>query len=88
MAMQPDRQIADMEGTGALPRKNGELVFDAANDGMHRVAVPNPVNAPLGKCCDPRRFRQEIFQKLSKRGLGHRLIFIQERKFKSRFVEQ
>jgi nitrile hydratase accessory protein len=30
MALQPDRQIADMEGTGALPRKNGELVFDAA----------------------------------------------------------
>jgi nitrile hydratase accessory protein len=30
MTMQPDRQIADMEGTGALPRKNGELVFDAA----------------------------------------------------------
>jgi nitrile hydratase accessory protein len=30
IAMQPDRQIADMEGRGALPRKNGELVFDAA----------------------------------------------------------
>jgi nitrile hydratase accessory protein len=30
MTMQPDRQIADMEGTSALPRKNGELVFDAA----------------------------------------------------------
>jgi len=30
MTMQPDRQIADMEGEGALPRKNGELVFDAA----------------------------------------------------------
>jgi nitrile hydratase accessory protein len=28
--MQPDRQIADMDGTSALPRKNGELVFDAA----------------------------------------------------------
>ena len=28
--LQPDRQIADMTGTGALPRKNGELVFDAA----------------------------------------------------------
>lgn len=27
---QPDRQIADMDGTSALPRKNGELVFDAA----------------------------------------------------------
>ena len=24
----PDRQIADMDGDGALPRKNGELVFD------------------------------------------------------------
>jgi nitrile hydratase accessory protein len=30
MALQPDRQIADMEGVSALPRKNGELVFDAA----------------------------------------------------------
>ena len=29
-AAQPDRAIADMEGAGALPRKNGELVFDAA----------------------------------------------------------
>ena len=28
--MQPDRVIADMGGTSALPRKNGELVFDAA----------------------------------------------------------
>ena len=28
--MQPDRQIADMEGASSLPRKNGELVFDAA----------------------------------------------------------
>jgi nitrile hydratase accessory protein len=30
MALQPDRQIADMDGASALPRKNGELVFDAA----------------------------------------------------------
>jgi nitrile hydratase accessory protein len=30
MTSQPDRQIADMEGVGALPRKNGELVFDSA----------------------------------------------------------
>ena len=30
MALQPDRQIADMNGASALPRKNGELVFDAA----------------------------------------------------------
>jgi nitrile hydratase accessory protein len=30
MATQPDRQIADMDGTSSLPRKNGELVFDAA----------------------------------------------------------
>lgn len=28
--IQVDRQIADMAGAGALPRKNGELVFDAA----------------------------------------------------------
>lgn len=26
----PDREIADMQGAEALPRKNGELVFDAA----------------------------------------------------------
>jgi nitrile hydratase accessory protein len=30
MVSQPDRQIADMPGSSALPRKNGELVFDAA----------------------------------------------------------
>ncbi|MCC6420635.1 MAG: nitrile hydratase accessory protein [Gemmataceae bacterium] len=29
-AAQPDRAIADMGGSAALPRKNGELVFDAA----------------------------------------------------------
>jgi nitrile hydratase accessory protein len=28
--MQPNRQIADMDGISALPRKNGELVFDNA----------------------------------------------------------
>jgi nitrile hydratase accessory protein len=27
MTATPDRQIADMEGPSALPRKNGELVF-------------------------------------------------------------
>src|SRR5918999_236002 len=30
MTLQPDRQIADMAGASSLPRKNGELVFDAA----------------------------------------------------------
>jgi nitrile hydratase accessory protein len=30
MQMEPDRQIADMDGASSLPRKNGELVFDAA----------------------------------------------------------
>ena len=30
MTTQPDRQIADMAGASSLPRKNGELVFDAA----------------------------------------------------------
>src|SRR3712207_5102858 len=29
----PDRQDADMEGPSALPRKNGELVFEAAWEG-------------------------------------------------------
>jgi nitrile hydratase accessory protein len=29
----PDRQIADMDGPAALPRKNGELVFEAAWEG-------------------------------------------------------
>ena len=28
-----DRRIADMEGEGALPRKNGELVFEAPWEG-------------------------------------------------------
>jgi nitrile hydratase accessory protein len=30
---EPDRQIADMEGPAALPRKNGELVFNEAWEG-------------------------------------------------------
>ena len=29
----PDRTIADMDGPAALPRQNGELVFDAAWEG-------------------------------------------------------
>jgi nitrile hydratase accessory protein len=29
----PSREIADMTGTAALPRKNGELVFDEAWQG-------------------------------------------------------
>ena len=28
----PDRQIADMDGQGALPRKNGELAFDEPSE--------------------------------------------------------
>ena len=30
---EPDRQVADMEGPSALPRKNGELVFDDVWEG-------------------------------------------------------
>lgn len=33
MAATPDRQIADMEGPSALPRKNGELVFEELWEG-------------------------------------------------------
>ena len=33
MSVKPDRRIADMEGSGALPRKNGELVFGEASEG-------------------------------------------------------
>ena len=33
MTATPDRQIADMDGTSALPRKNGELVFEDAWEG-------------------------------------------------------
>lgn len=29
----PDRQVADMDGPSALPRKNGELVFEDAWEG-------------------------------------------------------
>ena len=29
----PDRQVADMAGPSALPRKNGELVFEEAWEG-------------------------------------------------------
>ena len=30
---EPDRQVADMEGQSALPRKNGELLFEDAWEG-------------------------------------------------------
>ncbi len=33
MTATPDRQIADMEGPSALPRKNGELVFEDVWEG-------------------------------------------------------
>jgi nitrile hydratase accessory protein len=33
MPAQPDRQIADMEGPAALPRRNGELVFEDVWEG-------------------------------------------------------
>ena len=33
MDPRPDRQIADMDGAAALPRKNGELVFSEAWEG-------------------------------------------------------
>jgi nitrile hydratase accessory protein len=33
MTAAPDRQIADMEGPSALPRKNGELVFEDVWEG-------------------------------------------------------
>lgn|SRR5487761_1398578 len=33
MSMSPDPQIANMVGSEALPRKNGELVFDALWEG-------------------------------------------------------
>jgi nitrile hydratase accessory protein len=33
MTATPDRQIADMDGASALPRKNGELVFEDAWEG-------------------------------------------------------
>ena len=33
MSAKPDRQIADMEGSSALPRKNGELIFNEAAEG-------------------------------------------------------
>ena len=33
MAATPDRRIADMDGPSALPRKNGELVFEDVWEG-------------------------------------------------------
>lgn len=33
MTSQPDQEVANMEGVEALPRKNGELVFDALWEG-------------------------------------------------------
>ncbi|MCC6179576.1 MAG: nitrile hydratase accessory protein [Chloroflexi bacterium] len=33
MTATPDRQVADMDGASALPRKNGELVFEDVWEG-------------------------------------------------------
>jgi nitrile hydratase accessory protein len=57
----PDRAIADMDGAAALPRKNGELVFDEAWEG--RVFGMAVGLSELGRL-DWEDFRQQLIAEI------------------------
>jgi nitrile hydratase accessory protein len=58
----PDRQIADMDGPAALPRKNGELVFNEAWEGrIFGMAVA----MSEGQQFDWEDFRQQLIAEIA-----------------------
>jgi nitrile hydratase accessory protein len=62
VADKPDRQIADMEGEAALPRKNGELVFSEAWEGrIFGMAVA----MSEGRKFDWEDFRQQLIAEIA-----------------------
>ena len=61
MADKPDRQIADMEGSAALPRKNGELVFNEAWEGR---VFGMAVAMSEGRQFDWEEFRQQLIAEI------------------------
>ena len=62
MTDEPDRQIADMDGAAALPRKNGELVFNEAWEGrIFGMAVA----MSEGRQFDWEDFRQQLIAEIA-----------------------
>jgi len=62
MSEEPDRQIADMDGAAALPRKNGELVFNEAWEGrIFGMAVA----MSEGRELDWEDFRQQLIAEIA-----------------------
>jgi len=62
MTEEPDRQIADMDGAAALPRKNGELVFNEAWEGrIFGMAVA----MSEGRQFDWEEFRQQLIAEIA-----------------------
>jgi nitrile hydratase accessory protein len=62
MTDMPDRQIADMDGPAALPRKNGELVFNEAWEGrIFGMAVA----MSEGRQIDWEEFRQQLIAEIA-----------------------
>ena len=70
MAMQPDRQIADMGGTSSLPRKNGELVFDAAWEAR---VFGMTISMHEKHLFDWNEFRDELIECIAVAGSQHEL---------------
>ena len=62
MAMQPDRRIADMEGASSLPRKNGELVFDAAWEAR---VFGMTISMHEGNLFEWNEFRDELIEEIA-----------------------
>lgn len=62
MSEKPDRQIADMDGPAALPRKNGELVFNEAWEGrLFGMAVAMSERHQV----DWEEFRQQLIAEIA-----------------------
>ena len=58
----PDREIADMQGSEALPRKNGELVFDAAWEAR---VFGMTISMHERKLFDWNEFRNELIEEIA-----------------------
>ena len=61
MTEKPDRQIADMGGAAALPRKNGELVFNEAWEGR---VFGMAVAMSQGRQLEWEDFRQQLIAEI------------------------
>ena len=61
-AIGPDRAIADMGGSSTLPRKNGELVFDAAWEAR---VFGMTISMHERKLFDWNEFRNELIEEIA-----------------------